>query len=128
MKNQRNHDEAIKRPKPPIHVGKLISAHLRSQRLSKAMLAKLTNRTNVTISRALKRQTIQVGILFEFSNALKHNFFIALANALPPEFSTEALNQKRQQQEFEALKGENEELKAQVKTLQEQVNLLIKRL
>ncbi len=120
------------RPKPPVHVGNLVRRYLREQKIQRAMLAKETNRALITVTRQLRKDSMQVALLFEFCMALKHNFFAELAQALPPDFSGKGVEQKRLFDEMEAqiaaLLDENERLKAELKLMSGRFDLLLKKL
>ena len=120
------------RPKSPVHVGHLVWLFLNQIHLKRNKLAEATNRSLITVSRQLRKPSMQVAELFEFCHVLKHNFFEELAAHLPVEYSTtaSALAQKHaaMEEEISRLLQENETLKLENKKLNERVDTLIKKL
>lgn len=119
--------------KPPVHVGHLVWKHiLYIEKQPKNNLAKQTNRSLTTITRQLRRDSLQTTILFEFCHALKRNFFEVLAEALPAEYSQKTIQAQAHIQKLEnnlaQLSKENAELKTENKKLNERVDLLIHKL
>ena len=95
------------------------------------MLAKETNRSVITVTRQLRKPSMQIAELFEFCMVVKHNFFYALGAKLPPEFtgSPDAAAQLAQQEQtIQQLKTELARLKAENEKLNDRVDLLLKKL
>lgn len=82
--------------------------------------------------RQLRKPSMQVAMLYEFSHVLKHNFFEDLAAGLPVEYSKAALETSHKhsamEEEINRLLQENELLKQENKKLNDRVDLLIKKL
>lgn len=120
------------RPKSPEHVGHLVWKFLIKNRYQRVLLAKETNRSLVTVSRQLRKHSMQVAELFEFCHVLKHNFFDDLAAVLPPEYSSKSadasLKMATMEEQISDLLTANEALKQENKKLTERVDLLIKKL
>lgn len=120
------------RPKPPVHVGHLVWWHLNKTRQPRALLATVTNRSLTTISRQLRKPSMQVAELFEFCHAVKHNFFEELAARLPAEYSAAASQvvekHAAMEEEINRLLQENEALKKENIKLNERVDMLIKKI
>jgi len=119
------------RPKPPVHVGHLVWRYLNETRQTRTLLANETNRSLITISRQLRKPSMQVAELFEFCQVLKHNFFQTLSASLPAEFTgnTNSTAQLTEQQKtIQQLQTEIAELKAENKKLNDRVDLLLKKL
>ena len=120
------------RPKPPVHVGHLVWRVLINGNQKRTVLAKATNRSLTTISRQLRKPSMQIAELFEFCHAVKHNFFYDLAASLPAEYSSATLQvvekHTAMEEEISKLLQENELLKQENNKLNERVDLLIKKL
>src|SRR3990172_645164 len=65
-----------------IHIGKLVADKVKQLRLSKAAVARLLSRKQSTVTTLMKRPSLQVYILWEFSIALGYNFFHHLSEQL----------------------------------------------
>jgi len=117
------------RPKPPVHVGHLVWWHLNKVRIPRSLLAKETNRSLTTVSRQLRKSSMQVAELFEFCHVVKYNFFEELAARLPAEYSaaaTQAADKNAaMEEEINRLLQENEALKKENIKLNERVDMLI---
>ncbi|MCF8464750.1 MAG: hypothetical protein K9G41_07910 [Flavobacteriales bacterium] len=89
--------------------GALIKKALRDSGLTQAYVAKKTDRTSTTVMNMLKRRSVQASILHEFSVVMGIDLFRLLSEGLP-----EHIRKDPHQQEMEALKAENLELKRQL--------------
>jgi len=58
-----------------INIGKIISDFLKSEGRTSKWLAQKINLGESTLCRTLKRNTIHTDILYDISNALRHDFF-----------------------------------------------------
>lgn len=68
--------------------GKMLKEYIDKNRIYKSVLGRKLNLHIKSILEYQKNDTIQTAILWDISNALKHNFFMDLAVQLPKEFST----------------------------------------
>lgn len=82
----RNKKYLQKASESPIHVGEILKKYIDSKRIFKSALARKLNRSDSTILQYQKRKTLQIAILIELTNALKHNFFSDIAALFPPEY------------------------------------------
>ena len=100
------------------HVGQLLKNHIKKHRLRRGVLAGLLGRSYSTVYNYQESPSTQTHILWELSNALKHNFFMDLAAQLPEDFTTNAPDRSLPLQErIAALEEENKMLHAKVETL-----------
>jgi hypothetical protein len=65
-----------------IHIGRLVADKMKQQRMSNAEVARLLNRDQATVTTLMKRPSLHVYILWEFSIALGYNFFHHLSEQL----------------------------------------------
>jgi len=70
------------------HFGHLFKSYIKLKKISKAALARKINRDDSTILHYQKQASIQISIVWQLSQALKHNFFADMAAQLPDSFST----------------------------------------
>jgi len=96
-----------------IHTGQLLKSYFKSRRIHKSALARNLNRNIGTLLNYQKNSTIQVAILWEISQVLKHNFFDDIACKLPPEFSSDAPVQTLQSERIVELEEELRIVKAE---------------
>ncbi|NNV55787.1 hypothetical protein [Limnovirga soli] len=73
--------EADKQAYP--HVGNMLQQFLVTNKLSKAAVAKKLQVTAPVVSAYLKNRSMQVGVLWNVSLAVEHNFMADLADAFP---------------------------------------------
>jgi uncharacterized protein YlxW (UPF0749 family) len=64
---------------PDLHVGNMLKAKHKAQRITHAVLARRLKRDQNAIQRLFKRSSIQTYLVWELSIALNHNFFADLA-------------------------------------------------
>ncbi|MGL4363724.1 MAG: hypothetical protein ACRCSB_00790 [Bacteroidales bacterium] len=104
---------------PAPSTGKMLDTYIKEKRIYQSALCRLLNRHQTSVSTFRKTATMQTAILWEICHALKHNFFADIAAQLPPDFSTNGLNNpiNPQDTELESLKAEI----AQLKTEKEQL-------
>lgn len=108
-----------------LHVGKLIDAVRMRKRVTYATLARLTGRTIGTISKSMKRSSMQAYMIWEFSEALKHDFFADLTNLLQQHTQKEldSANANTQQQ-LQQLQTENQRLTQELHYLRKAVDMI----
>jgi cell shape-determining protein MreC len=108
-----------------LHVGNLINEVRRNKRVSYAALGRLTGRTISAISTAMKRSSMQAYMIWEFSQALKHNFFADLADQLQQHTESQLdTPQANVQQELEQLRTENQRLSQELHYLRKAVDMI----
>ena len=100
-----------------IHIGQLLVSYFKEHRTHKAALARMLNVKPTGILRYQKRDSLQTNILLNISHALKHNFFMDIAQELPIEYSTNKPLFAEKDLEIEALKKEVEILKREKELL-----------
>ena len=71
-----------------IHIGSLLNAFFENKRTRRAALAKLMNINLANLMKMEKKESIQTKRLQELCTHLKHNFFMDIAQQLPPEYTT----------------------------------------
>jgi hypothetical protein len=112
-----------------VDTGKRIRAVKKERNLRTADLARSMNRHFTTVSTLLKKPSIQVYLLWEFSLALKHNFFADLAEQLNATAPADTLDNAQQPltAQLAALEKENEQLRSECDLLKKVVDVLGKR-
>jgi len=90
------------------HNGNLLTNYVLENKINRAELARKMNRSNTSIYQYAESPSLQMGILWNASLILKHNFVAELGNLLPVEYTTqketELLEQvANQQKEIERL-------------------------
>lgn len=100
--------------KAPI-IGARLRKYVTDNRIFQANWARAQGIDARTVARYFKRKDMRIGTLFTISQVLKHNFIREIADQLPVEFPPHAVNPL--QQELDALKKENEDLKKEVAVL-----------
>lgn len=104
------------------HIGAMLRKYIKTNRLAQSAWARRQGVKSTNIARYLKQPTMQIDTLFAVCFALKYNFFKDIAAALPAEMPP--ANQHEKEQQFEALKEENKQLKLQVATLEKALGLV----
>ncbi|MBT0609242.1 hypothetical protein [Aequorivita echinoideorum] len=100
------------------HIGNMLEKRIIERRISVNGVARILDRSNVTVRAYRKRASLQTSILWELCQVMKHNFFMDLAAQLPPTFTTYAPDPTAPLREKIAqLEHENLLLKTQVETL-----------
>jgi plasmid maintenance system antidote protein VapI len=99
-----------------IHIGNLIKEFIDKKYLKRSNIAYSMGVPNTAIYAYEKRNSIQTDTLFRLCTSLQHNFFMDIANALPKEFTQNAMSSKdtlitQQTEEIHKLKLENDLLK-----------------
>ncbi len=102
-----------------IHIGTLLHTLFENRRIRRATLARLMDINLASLMKMEKKESIQTARLLELCTHLRHNFFMDIAQQLPPEYAT-AKNifeeKDRQiaelQKQLERLTIENEVLRA----------------
>lgn len=108
-----------------LHVGKLINQVRQEKRVSYATLSRLMNRHHTGINTALKRETLQASVIWEFSLALRHNFFEDLAAELQENTDVELdSSNAATAQTIAQLETENQRLKEELHYLRLSVKAL----
>ncbi len=87
------------------NVATLIRAAMREKGVTQSLLGKKTDRSPVTVMNMLKRKSIQVSIVHEFSMAMEVDLFHALGLQLP-----EHIRKDVRKPEVEALMAEQKRL------------------
>ncbi len=70
------------------HNGNLLTNYLLNNRINRAELARKMNRSNTSIYQYAESPSLQMGILWNASLILKHNFVAELGALLPVDYST----------------------------------------
>src|SRR5690606_24789538 len=103
---------------PLPHLGTVLKQFMEERRTRKSSLSKILEINPSGITRYLKQPSLQCTVLWRFSYALNHNFFMDLAAQMPPEFTTNAPDPTLPlQQRIATLEEENKLLNAKVETL-----------
>lgn len=108
--------------KQPPHIGSMLRKYIKTNRLAQSAWARRQGVHHTNVARYLKQSTMQVDTLFTICFALRYNFFKEIAAALPAEMPP--ATQHESEQQLEALKQENEQLKLQVATLEKALGLV----
>jgi hypothetical protein len=96
------------------HIGQFLLHYFDKNNINRAHLSRQLDIAESTATRYLYQESIQFGILWKMSVALKHNLLADLASLLPIEYCTP--KEKEQQLELEALRQELNDLKIENKT------------
>ena len=105
-------------PSPnPLHIGLLLKNYIDSNRIYKSPLARILNKQPGIILRYQKAASLKTNILFDLSHALHHNFFADIADTLPKEYTTDAVQNTTNTDRIAALEEEVKLLKAENATL-----------
>lgn len=67
------------------HIGTLLNKHMRLHRYYKSALARDIGVNYKTVVNIMRRPDIKVSFVWNICYALNYNFFVDLANLLPPE-------------------------------------------
>jgi len=70
------------------HNGKLLTDYVLNNRINRAELARMLNKSNTSIYQYAESPSLQMRILWKASLALNHNFVAELGESLPIEHST----------------------------------------
>lgn len=101
----------------PPHIGNLLRAYYKTNRINKAGLARVMSRSRSTVQDYEDRSSLQCNVLWDISVAVEHNFFADLAAQLPQTYTTNVPEDFTQAQRIAQLEEE-------VKTLTGQLELL----
>lgn len=71
-----------------IHIGTLLHTFFENKRTRRAALARLMDINLANLMKMEKKESIQTKRLLELCIHLKHNFFMDIAQQLPPEYTT----------------------------------------
>jgi hypothetical protein len=102
-----------------LNIGQLLTTHFEKHRTRRAALARHMNTYISTILRYQKSESLQTKILFELCIHLKHNFFMDIAQMLPPEYTTT-------QNPFEAKDQRIAQLEEELKLAKTERDVLLK--
>ena len=94
-----------------IDTGGLLTDYFVKNRIVKSQLGEQIHRDCVAIIRFGRSKSIQTSILIDICYALKHNFFMDIANQLPPEFTTNSASTSKQEDKDHLIELLQEELK-----------------
>ena len=109
-----------------LNVGRLIDEVRIRKRVSYAVLSRLSARSITSVSDAMKRSSIQTYMVWEFSEALKHDFFADLSDQLRQNTTKELDNGPAiLQQELEQLRIENQRLERELEYLRKTMDVLL---
>jgi predicted transcriptional regulator len=91
------------------HVGSLLKAYFLKEKTNRADIARELDITNSVMSQYLKKESLQLGIVWKLSLAANHNFLAQLAEQLPVGYVS------GKEQQLQKLLAEKEEV---LKTLE----------
>lgn len=74
--------------KPLAHVGKRLASYLSDNRYTKASLARKLNVSHSTVAQYTESAALSIGILWNISQALNHNFIAELGEELDIPYSS----------------------------------------
>lgn len=69
-----------------IHIGNMIKNYIDRNNLKRSAIAHLLNTPNTAIYAYEKRDSLKTSTVMRICHALKYNFFMDMANSLPPEY------------------------------------------
>ena len=104
-----------------IHIGKMVREYIDLKRYKRTVVAKWVGMGSTGIYAYEKRASMETGSLLRFCHALKYNFFMDIANAMPPEYAYSKLEVSPRDQEIADLKQEVALLKRDNELLKELV-------
>jgi hypothetical protein len=79
-----------------IHLGRMLHQFIENRFLSRTDISKQLGVPNTAIYAYEKRPTLQVLNLWKICHAVKYNFFMDIANALPEEYERNIFHKSRQ--------------------------------
>lgn len=101
-----------------IHIGNMIKNYIDRKNLKRSAIAQLLHTPNTAIYAYEKRDSLKTSTVMRICHALKYNFFMDMANSLPPEYEyNRSLSGakdgviKQQETEITRLNNENRLLK-----------------
>jgi hypothetical protein len=97
--------------------GALFASYLKTNKISKAALARAIDRNDNAILYFQKKNSVQASIIVELCHALKHNFFMDIAYQLPKEYATSAQIDTSKEEKIAQLEHEIALLKAREEVL-----------
>lgn len=92
MAKSRKYLDKMEYPHP--HLGNLVAKVLKKQRISQAEVARRMDISPSTLGSYLRQQSIQFGILWKISIALKYDFLSELKAYYPPYMPVEKENEQ----------------------------------
>ena len=105
-----------------LNIGKRIQEVLNLQKTTDAEIARQLSRNQSTVGRLTRGTSLQAYIIWEFSLALKHNFFAELAQQFDE--ATNGAGITSPQARIAELEKQKSDLELQVKTLKEALELV----
>ncbi len=99
-----------------IHIGSMIKQYLDEKNIVRTAVAAAMNTPNTAIYAYEKRDSLKTSTVIRICNAVKYNFFMDIANAMPPDFKYNQTSLKddlikQQAAEIQKLQLENTLLK-----------------
>jgi transcriptional regulator with XRE-family HTH domain len=91
------------------HNGNMLRTYFKAHSVNRAELARRMSVAGSTVMQYFDSQSLQLGILWKISLALKHNFVAELGEKLPVDYTTQRETELKQQ--IEDLQGELEKTK-----------------
>lgn len=107
-----------------LHIGSLVNKVRIAKRASYSDIAKLTGRSITTISKSLNKDSLHASVLWQYSEALSHDFFTDLAIKLNAT-SEKNLDSARNLflAELKEVKEENDRLKQELLYLRKAIDM-----
>jgi DNA-binding Xre family transcriptional regulator len=93
-----------------IHIGNLLNELFEKRRIRRAALARTMNINLANLMKYEKKESIQTARLYELCHHLQHNFFMDIAQTLPPDYATSKDIFEEKDQQIEELKKQVEKL------------------
>ena len=109
-----------------LNTGSMLKLKAKEKQFNNSQLSRKTGRRSSTVSALMKKTSVQVYVLWEFSLALKHNFFADLARQLDEAAGSGVLEngQAGLTAQLAALEKENTELRTERDYLRKVVDVL----
>ncbi|MCB0515750.1 MAG: hypothetical protein R2798_02510 [Chitinophagales bacterium] len=103
----------------PPHVGNLIKRILQTRAMNKSVLARQLNVTAGVVHTYVKKNSLQLTIVWRISNILGYNFLIHLGEQVPVDYTTQ--KEKALQAKIDALQAEHQKLQSENQLLRDLV-------
>ncbi len=104
---------------PSFDIGDMIWRYILSKRITKSELGRRIGRKNGEVNTLLNRNSMQVYIVAEICDGLKHNFFADMAARIDPSYSISYPDKDERLLRIAALEKENETLRTEKAVLLE---------